>query len=59
MNGCCRTAVAGLAGSMIGGWSAASFTCFDPARACTTIYNRFNRWSRQGIWLAMFKAVTG
>ena len=25
----------------------------------TTIYNRFNRWSRQGIWLAMFRAVTG
>ena len=25
----------------------------------TTIYNRFNRWSRQGIWLDMFKAVTG
>ena len=25
----------------------------------TTIYNRFNRWSRQGIWLAMFAAVTG
>jgi transposase len=25
----------------------------------TTIYNRFNRWSRQGIWLAMFKALTG
>jgi len=25
----------------------------------TTVYNRFNRWSRQGIWLAMFKAVTG
>jgi transposase len=25
----------------------------------TTIYNRFNRWSRQGIWLAMFKAITG
>jgi transposase len=25
----------------------------------TTIYNRFNRWSRQGIWLVMFKAVTG
>ena len=25
----------------------------------TTIYNRFNRWSRQGIWLAIFKAVTG
>jgi transposase len=25
----------------------------------TTIYNRFNRWSRQGIWLAMFEAVTG
>jgi transposase len=25
----------------------------------TTIYNRFNRWSRQGIWLAMFQAATG
>ena len=25
----------------------------------TTIYNRFNRWSRQGIWLAIFKALTG
>jgi len=25
----------------------------------TTIYNRFNRWSRQGIWLAMFEVVTG
>jgi transposase len=25
----------------------------------TTIYNRFNRWSRQGIWLAMFETVTG
>jgi transposase len=25
----------------------------------TTIYNRFNRWSRQGIWLDMFKALTG
>ncbi len=25
----------------------------------TTIYNRFNRWSRQGIWMAMFEALTG
>jgi transposase len=25
----------------------------------TTIYNRFNRWSRQGIWFAMFEAITG
>jgi transposase len=25
----------------------------------TTIYNRFNRWSRQGIWFAMFEALTG
>ena len=25
----------------------------------TTIYNRFNRWSREGIWLALFKALTG
>src|SRR5262245_26885742 len=25
----------------------------------TTVYNRFNRWSRQGIWMALFKALTG
>jgi transposase len=25
----------------------------------TTVYNRFNRWSRQGIWLGLFKALTG
>ena len=25
----------------------------------TTIYNRFNRWSRQGIWHAMFEALIG
>ena len=25
----------------------------------TTIYNRFNRWSRQGIWLEMFEVLTG
>ena len=25
----------------------------------TTIYNRFNRWSRQGIWLSIFTALTG
>ena len=26
---------------------------------CTTIYNRFNRWSRQGIWTDIFYALTG
>ena len=26
---------------------------------CTTVYNRFNRWSRQGIWHGMFYALTG
>ena len=25
----------------------------------TTIYNRFNRWSRQGLWFVMFEALTG
>jgi transposase len=25
----------------------------------TTIYNRFNRWSRQGIWFEMFEVLTG
>jgi transposase len=25
----------------------------------TTVYNRFNRWSRQGIWTGIFKALTG
>src|SRR5262249_28928885 len=25
----------------------------------TTIYNRFNRWIRQGVWLEMFEVLTG
>ena len=25
----------------------------------TMIYNRFNRWSRQGLWFALFEALTG
>jgi len=25
----------------------------------TTIYNRFNRWSRQGIWFEIFEALSG
>jgi transposase len=25
----------------------------------TTVYNRFNRWSRQGIWSEIFYALTG
>ncbi len=25
----------------------------------TTIYNRFNRWSRQGVWGSIFYALTG
>ena len=25
----------------------------------TTIYNRFNRWSKQGIWHRIFEALTG
>jgi len=25
----------------------------------TTIYNRFNRWSRQGLWQTMFEVLTG
>lgn len=25
----------------------------------TTIYNRFNRWSRQGVWTGIFSALTG
>jgi transposase len=25
----------------------------------TTIYNRFNRWSRQGVWSELFYALTG
>jgi len=25
----------------------------------TTMYNRFNRWSRQGIWTDIFYALTG
>src|ERR1700681_1374942 len=25
----------------------------------TTVYNRFNRWSRQGVWTDIFCALTG
>ena len=25
----------------------------------TTIHNRFNRWSKQGVWQAIFHALTG
>jgi transposase len=25
----------------------------------TTVYNRFNRWSRQGVWSEIFYALTG
>lgn len=25
----------------------------------TTVYNRFNRWSRQGLWLEIFERLTG
>src|ERR1700680_525639 len=25
----------------------------------TTIYNRFNRWSRQALWFALLEALTG
>jgi len=25
----------------------------------TTVYNRFNRWSRQGLWQEIFQALTG
>jgi transposase len=25
----------------------------------TTIYNRFNRWSKQGIWFEIFRTLTG
>lgn len=25
----------------------------------TTVYNRFNRWSRQGLWLEIFEALNG
>ena len=25
----------------------------------TTIYNRFHRWSKQGVWFAVFEALTG
>jgi transposase len=25
----------------------------------TTVYNRFNRWSRQGVWTDIFYALTG
>ena len=34
---------------------------FQKHRRCpyTTIYNRFNRWSKQGLWFEIFRALTG
>jgi len=32
----------------------------DPAYGpYTTVYNRFNRWSRKGIWQRIYTAITG
>ena len=28
-------------------------------RPYTTVYNRFNRWSRKGIWQSIYAALTG
>lgn len=33
--------------------------CPDVYGPYTTIYNRFNRWSRQGLWTEIFQALTG
>ena len=33
--------------------------CPDAYGPCTTVYNRFNRWSRQGVWSEIFYALTG
>ena len=33
--------------------------CPDVYGPYTTVYNRFNRWSRQGIWTDIFYALTG
>ncbi len=40
--------------------------CGAPWRTCpaeygpaTTIYNRYHRWSRQGVWQHVFEALTG
>ena len=34
-------------------------TCPPEYGPYTTIYNRFNRWSRQGLWFEIFEALTG
>ena len=33
--------------------------CPDAYGPYTTVYNRFNRWSRQGIWTEIFYTLTG
>ncbi len=41
-------------------WSGARWRDCPPAYGpYTTVYNRFNRWSRQGVWYAIFEALTG
>ena len=34
-------------------------TCPPEYGPYTTVYNRFHRWSRQGVWFAVFEALTG
>ena len=33
--------------------------CLPEYGPYTTVHNRFNRWSRQGVWTGIFKALTG
>ena len=32
--------------------------CPEVYGPCTTVYNRFNRWSKQGVWEAIFKVLS-
>jgi len=67
---CFRRTGPGRSGRMIAGWSAASCMCWDRAAGGvpvewlpaaygprTTIFNRFNRWSIQGVWRKIFEQL--
>ena len=32
--------------------------CPEVYGPCTTVYNRFNRWSKQGVWEAIFRVLS-
>jgi transposase len=50
-----RRVISGIVHMLRGRWR----DCPAAYGPYTTIYNRFNRWGKQGLWFAIFEALTG